>query len=170
MSNNHNEYLRYTEYYIIRGAYHIVNVVNEILTHSACYSVNIKEYLRNQVVLKQVALNEMIRNQNVSKINNNNLNDDDIDEDGFVIIKMRRPKKNKTDLTNINSSSSRNNIIHDTHDINVNVTMDQSVTMDQNKYLKSNINNVNNDIIQQIVESMIKDVITKLHTNTNISS
>ena len=66
MSKN-NEYLRYTEYYIISSAYHIANVVNEILTYSASYSDNIKEYLRNQVVSKQVALNELIRNEDDTK-------------------------------------------------------------------------------------------------------
>ena len=110
MSKN-NEYLRYTEYYIISGAYHIVNVVNEILTHSALYSVNIKEYLRNQVVSKQVALNELIRNENDKKKNNNS-NDEDVDEDGFVVIKMRRSKKNKNELNyTINNTDIHSDII-----------------------------------------------------------
>lgn len=90
MTKSHNEYLRYTEYYIMSGAYHIVNVVNEILTQSACYSVNIKEYLRNQVASKEVALNEAIRNNNHGKLIR--LNDNDVDEDGFVVIKMRKHK------------------------------------------------------------------------------
>lgn len=131
MSKNH-EYLRYTEYYIISGAYHIVNIVNEILTHSASYSVNIKEYLRNQVVSKQVALNELVHNENHKK-KINNLNDDDVDEDGFVVIKMRRPKKNKNEL---------NYIINNT--------------------------DIHSDVIKQVVENMIKDVIKKSCTNTNI--
>ena len=131
MSKN-REYLRYTEYYIISGAYHIVNIVNEILTHSASYSVNIKEYLRNQVVSKQVALNELVHNENHKK-KINNLNDDDVDEDGFVVIKMRRPKKNKNEL---------NYIINNT--------------------------DIHSDVIKQVVENMIKDVIKKSCTNTNI--
>lgn len=83
-------YLFYTEYYLISGAYHIINVVNGILTYSASYSDNMKEYLRNQVASKQVALNEFIRNEQDARVNANP--DNDVDEDGFVVIKMRRPK------------------------------------------------------------------------------
>jgi hypothetical protein len=97
MSNRKNPYLFYTEYYLISGAYQVINVVNGILTYSASYSDNIKEYLRNQVASKQVALNELVHNRNreVTRINANP--DSDIDEDGFVIIKMRRSKKNKNE-------------------------------------------------------------------------
>lgn len=83
-------YLFYTEYYLISGAYHIINVVNGILTYSASYSDNMKEYLRNQVASKQVALNQLIRNEQDARVNVNP--DNDVDEDGFVVIKMRRPK------------------------------------------------------------------------------
>ena len=83
-------YLFYTEYYLISGAYHIINVVNGILTYSASYSDNMKEYLRNQVASKQVTLNEFIRNEQDARVNANP--DNDVDEDGFVVIKMRRPK------------------------------------------------------------------------------
>ena len=107
MSNRKNPYLFYTEYYLISGAYQVINVVNGILTYSASYSDNIKEYLRNQVASKQVALNELVHNRNreVTRINANP--DGDIDEDGFVIIKMRRSKKNKNES---NSSVCTNNI------------------------------------------------------------
>ena len=105
MSKN-NEYLRYTEYYIISSAYHIANVVNEILTYSASYSDNIKEYLRNQVASKQVALNEISRNESE---NNNRINasqnDNDVDEDGFIVIKMRKPKVKNNNNNNNNKSS-----------------------------------------------------------------
>ena len=63
MSRKYNPYIFYSEYYFISGAYHVINVVNEILTYSASCSDNMKEYLRNQVVSKQVALNESIRNE-----------------------------------------------------------------------------------------------------------
>ena len=167
MSRKYNPYIYYTEYYLISGAYQVINVVNGILTYSASYSDNIKEYLRNQVASKQVALNELIRscNENDTRVNSNQ-NESDVDEDGFVVIKMRRSKKNKVELSHINSSSSSNsssissnNIIH--HDIHNN----NNINMDQNKNLKDNIYS---DIIQQIVDDMIKDVIKKLDTNTNI--
>ena len=78
MSRIHNPYLFYTKYYIISGAYQVINVVNEILTYSASYSDNMKEYLRNQVASKQVALNEFIRNEQDARVNANH--DNDVDE------------------------------------------------------------------------------------------
>jgi len=138
MSNRKNPYLFYTEYYLISGAYQVINVVNGILTYSASYSDNVKEYLRNRVALKQVALNELVRNNECNTGANVNANpDNDLDEDGFVVIKMRRPKKNKNECDNVNG----NGIIHD------------------------NISIHNNDIVKQIVENMIKDVVKKLNTN-----
>jgi hypothetical protein len=138
MSNRKNPYLFYTEYYLISGAYQVINVVNGILTYSASYSDNVKEYLRNRVALKQVALNELVRNNECNTGVNVNANpDNDLDEDGFVVIKMRRPKKNKNECDNVNE----NGIIHD------------------------NISIHNNDIVKQIVENMIKDVVKKLNTN-----
>jgi hypothetical protein len=150
MSSNHKEYLRYTEYYIISGAYQIVNIVNEILTHSAYYSVNVKEYLRNQIVSKQVALNEIIRNNNDIKINNN-LNDNDVDEDGFVVIKMRKQKRN-----NINGNSNKvetfinnndNQMLKDVQDV-------QGVQDVQD------VQDVQN--FEEIIEKIISDIISNL--------
>jgi hypothetical protein len=105
MSRNNNPYLFYTQYYLISGAYQVINVVNGILTYSASYSDNIKEYLRNQVASKQVALNELIRNrsENDARVNGNvnNANpDNDLDEDGFVVIKMRKPRTKIINITN----------------------------------------------------------------------
>ena len=134
MSKNHNEYLRYTEYYIISGAYHIVNVVNEILTQSASYSVNIKEYLRNQVVSKQVALNETIRNNNNNNNNNGkiiHLNDNDVDEDGFVVIKMRRQKRH-------NGNNNRTTV---------------AVTTDNDNEILTNV--------QEVIDQLINDIVIK---------
>jgi len=110
MSRKKNPYIFYTEYYLVSGAYQVINVVNEILTYSASYSDNIKEYLRNQVASKQVALNEISRNESE---NNNRINasqnDNDVDEDGFIVIKMRKPKvkntSNPTCTFNANASS-----------------------------------------------------------------
>lgn len=146
-------YLFYTEYYLISGAYHIINIVNGILTYSACYSDNMKEYLRNQVALKQVVLNELIRNENHARTNVNQ-NDNDIDEDGFVVIKMKRPRKNKNEYCHsngINCSNSTNcsnniNIVHD------------NTNNDESKKLKDD-NAIHNDIIQKMLEEMIKNVL-----------
>lgn len=91
MSNKKNPYLFYTEYYLISGAYHIANVVHDVLTYTASYSDNIKGYLHNKVVSKQIMLNEMIHNHNHSSNGINN-NSNDVDEDGFVVIRMRKPK------------------------------------------------------------------------------
>ena len=106
MSRKKNPYIFYTEYYLVSGAYQVINVVNEILTYSASYSDNIKEYLRNQVASKQVALNEISRNESE---NNNRINasqnDNDVDEDGFIVIKMRKPKVKNNNNNNNNKSS-----------------------------------------------------------------
>ena len=88
MSNIKNPYLFYTEYYLISGAYRVVNILNDVLTYSASYSDNIKGYLHSRVLSKQIMLDEMM-NHNHSSIRNNS---NDVDEDGFVVIKMRRPK------------------------------------------------------------------------------
>lgn len=102
MSNRKNPYLFYTEYYLISGAYQVINVVNGILTYSASYSDNIKEYLRNQVASKQVVLNELTRNNecNTTRVNGNANPDNDLDEDGFVVIKMRKPRTKIINITN----------------------------------------------------------------------
>lgn len=150
-------YLLYTEYYIISGAYFIVDVINGALTYSAHYSDNFKGYLHSKVASKQFALNEFIRSQNDLKINDN-LNDNDVDEDGFVVIKPRRSKKNKTNLSNI--------IIKNIN-ADQNIISDQNINSDQNKDFKSDIQY---DVIEQIVQNMIKDVIKKLCAHENISS
>ena len=146
-------YLLYTEYYIISGAYFIVDIINGVLTYSASYSDNFKGYLHSKVASKQVVLNEMIRNQNDSKINNSN--DDDVDEDGFVVIKTRRTKKNKINLNDNNNSN----------DTTTNQNLNQNVNMDQIKGFNSD-----SDIIEQVVEDMIKDVIKRLCSHENITN
>jgi hypothetical protein len=162
MSRKYNPYIFYTEYYLISGAYQVINVVNGILTYSASYSDNIKEYLRNQVASKQVALNELIRNRNENdtRVNGNANPDNDLDEDGFVVIKMRRPKKNKNECDDSNNDNKNDNINGNgsANAIHANINMDQNVS------LKCNIHN---DIVQQIVENMIKDVVEKLNIKAN---
>jgi len=162
MSRKYNPYIFYTEYYLISGAYQVINVVNGILTYSASYSDNIKEYLRNQVASKQVALNELIRNRNENdtRVNGNANPDNDLDEDGFVVIKMRRPKKNKNECDDSNNDNKNDNINGNgsANAIHANINMAQNVS------LKCNIHN---DIVQQIVENMIKDVVEKLNIKAN---
>lgn len=117
MSNRKNPYLFYTEYYIISGAYHIVNVVHDVLTYSASCSDNIKGYLHSKVINKKIILDEIVYNNGVVKTN-----DADVDEDGFVVIRTRRPKlKNDatvatvTDVTDTytNSAEIINNMLNE---------------------------------------------------------
>ena len=170
MSKN-NEYLRYTEYYIISSAYHIANVVNEILTYSASYSDNIKEYLRNQVVSKQVALNELIRNEDDTKTNNNP--DNDVDEDGFVVIKMRKPKpKNSNPIHIISNTYSNHSDITSLPAMSITMHNETSLTQASTpKQCKSDVNTkqefrllVVEEVIEQVMRDIISDVITKLDT------
>jgi hypothetical protein len=160
MSRKYNPYVHYTEYYLISGAYQVINVVNEILTYSASYSDNIKEYLRNKVESKQVALNELIHNrsENDARVNGNTNPDNDLDEDGFVVIKMRRPKKNKNEFHDSNNDNKNDNI----HGNGSASAIHANINMDQNVSLKCNIHN---DIVKQIVDNMIKDVVEKLSKN-----
>jgi len=152
MSRKLNPYVFYTEYYLISGAYQVINIVNGILTYSASCSDNIKEYLRNQVASKQVALNELIRNKNENNTKiNTNQNDSDIDEDGFVVIKMRRPKnKIKTDTVRSSSYTPLNTL-------NVNKYDCDSL----NSYENENRKNEYDLVVKEIVECLINDVIKR---------
>ena len=111
MSNIKNPYLFYTEYYLISGAYRVVNILNDVLTYSASYSDNIKGYLHSRVVSKQIMLNEMM-NHNHSSIGHNS---NDVDDDGFVVIKMRRPKL-KNDAVTVTSKNIECNNMNVNHD------------------------------------------------------
>jgi hypothetical protein len=151
MSNNNNnrnsEYLYYTEYYVISGVYHFIHMVNEILTYSASCSDNIKGYLHNKVLIKKANLNELIRNNQNDVYNkkidsNGNENNNDVDEDGFVVIKTRRSKKNRNDHSN-------NIICHN-----------------ENNYNNIQNDNDNDKIVKQIIENMIKEVIKKIDSTS----
>lgn len=145
MSREVNPYVFYTEYYLISGAYQFINIVNGILTYSAFCSDNIKEYLRNQVVSKQVVLNELVRNKNENKTNQN---DSDVDEDGFVVIKMRRPKnKIKTDTVR-SLSCTLNTLNVNKSDCDTNLNTYQNETR-KNEY---------DLVVKEIVECLINDV------------
>lgn len=151
MSNRKNPYLFYTEYYIISGAYQFINVVNGILTYSASYSDNIKEYLRNQVASKQVALNELIRNEHDARVNAKQ-NESDVDEDGFVIIKMRKQKiKNKCDVITSNSTYMLNENTCENGNVNVKKEEDHD------------------RIIKEFIERLINDVVNNDVVNNNFN-
>jgi len=77
-----NKYLFYTQYYFIAGVYHVVNVVNNMLSYSASYSSGVKEYLHDKVLIKQTIINKIIADENKKKY--------EFDEDDYVIIKMRK--------------------------------------------------------------------------------
>ena len=77
-----NKYLFYTQYYLIAGVYHVVNVVNNMLSYSASYSSGVKEYLEEKVLLKKTIIDEIIADENKKKY--------EFDEDDYVIIKMRK--------------------------------------------------------------------------------
>jgi hypothetical protein len=77
-----NKYLFYTQYYLIAGVYHVVNVVNNMLSYSASYSSGVKEYLEEKVLLKKTIIDEIVADENKKKF--------EFDEDDYVIIKIRK--------------------------------------------------------------------------------
>jgi len=85
-----NIFLFYTQYYIISGVYHVVNVVNSILNYSANCSSGVKEYLHDNKVLLQKTIMK-------------NTKKDEFDEDDYVVIKMRKVK-NVDIIVNNNSA------------------------------------------------------------------
>lgn len=138
-----NPYLLYTEYYLISGAYHIIDIVNDVLTYSAFYSDNFKGYLHSKVVSKKIILNDVI---NIKMTNNVNNNNDEVDEDGFVVIKMRKQKiKNNFGVVTSNSSY----ILNENNCENANI----SVKKEQDQPTM--------DIIEEVIERLINDVIGK---------
>lgn len=145
MSNRKNPYLFYTEYYIISGAYHVVNVVHDVLTYTASCSDNIKGYLHSKVINKKILLEEIVNNNNNSAASAKN-NDADVDEDGFVVIRMRRPKiKNDATATTTISALVSNT---DT-DTKSTVTMNLDHSLDKNA-AHSIINKLLNDILDNL--------------------
>ncbi len=146
MSNRKNPYLFYTEYYIISGAYHVVNVVHDVLTYTASCSDNIKGYLHSKVINKKILLEEIVNNNNNSAAVAKN-NDADVDEDGFVVIRMRRPKiKNDATVTTTTISALVSNTDTDTKST---VTMNLDHSLDKNA-AHSIINKLLNDILDNL--------------------
>ena len=149
-------YLFYTEYYLISGAYQIINVVNGILTYSASYSDNMKEYLRNQVASKQVALNQLIRNEQDAKDARVNANpDNDVDEDGFVVIKMRRPKPK--DVHTIHTHTHTHS--DDSHVASLSA-MTTPTSMPIQSESESNIKEECNVLLQKVIEQVMRNIIS----------
>ena len=178
MSSRKNPYLFYTEYYFISGAYQVINVVNGILTYSASYSDNIKEYLRNQVESKQVAWNELIRNNECdTRVNVNNANtDNDVDEDGFVVIKMRRPKNKNIHSIHVVSNMDNN---HSDGGIAlfppVHNEKSSSLTQISLPFQSESESNIKEEcdvllqkVTEQVMRDIISDVITKLETTNKL--
>jgi hypothetical protein len=169
MSRRHNPYLFYTEYYLISGAYQVINVVNGILTYSASYSDNIKEYLRNQVASKQVVLNELVRSQHDAGVNANPEND--VDEDGFVVVKMRKTKPKNANP--IRTHSDRGDSVVSSLPV-MPITMHNETSLTQasrHKQCKSYINTkqefrllVVEEVIEHVMRDIISDVIVKIDT------
>ena len=77
-----NKYLFYTQYYLTAGVYHVVNVVNNMLSYSATYSSGVKEYLEEKVLLQKTIIDEINADANKKKF--------EFDEDDYVIIKKRK--------------------------------------------------------------------------------
>ncbi len=146
MSNRKNPYLFYTEYYIISGAYHIVNVVNDVLNYTASCSDHIKGYLQSKVINKKMMLNEIVYNNNVVVKNN----DPDVDEDGFVVIKMRRPKIKNDSIIN----ASNNTVINSTAVIN---STDLKTTMSNTRQII-----LDTDSSNTIVKNILNDILNQL--------
>ena len=150
-------YLFYTEYYLISGAYQVINVVNGILTYSASYSDNIKEYLRNQVASKQVALNQLIRNEQDSRVNANP--DNDVDEDGFVVIKMRKPKPK--DVHTIHTHTHTHS--GDSHVASLpamTIPMPMPIPIPFQSESESNIKEECNVLLQKVIEQVMRNIIS----------
>lgn len=142
MSNRKNPYLFYTEYYIISGAYHVVNVVHDVLTYTASYSDNIKGYLHSKVINKKILLDEIVNSNNNNCAAKNN--DTDVDEDGFVVIRMRRPK--------IKNNASAVTDVVDTVAIPV-TNFTNSMTM---------TTNLDNTLANSIINSILNDILDNL--------
>jgi hypothetical protein len=143
MSNRKNPYLFYTEYYIISGAYHVVNVVHDVLTYTASCSDNIKGYLHSKVINKKIILNEIVNNNGSTKNN-----DTDVDEDGFVVIRMRRPKKNDAlaalvPVTRVTDVPNTDTATKSTVTTNLDNILDKNLA-------HSIINNILNDILDNL--------------------
>lgn len=138
-----NKYLFYTQYYLIAGVYHVVNVVNNMLSYSASYSSGVKEYLEEKVQLQKTIIDEIIADENKKKF--------EFDEDDYVIIKMRKAVVVQSVVPvpiPVPKTFENNENIN-----NMNATVDEIVNEMINKaVLSSTVNTIVNDIINNAVD------------------
>ena len=137
-----NKYLFYTQYYLIAGVYHVVNVVNNMLSYSASYSSGVKEYLEEKVQLQKTIIDEIIADENKKKF--------EFDEDDYVIIKMRKAVvvQSVVPVLAVPKTFENNENIN-----NMNTTVDEIVNEMINKaVLSSTVNTIVNDIINNAVD------------------
>ena len=139
-----NKYLFYTQYYLIAGVYHVVNVVNNMLSYSASYSSGVKEYLEEKVQLQKTIIDEIIADANKKKF--------EFDEDDYVIIKMRKAPISSVSVIlpvlAVPKTFENNENIN-----NMNTTVDEIVNEMINKaVLSSTVNTIVNDIINNAVD------------------
>ena len=143
-----NKYLFYTQYYLIAGVYHVVNVVNNMLSYSASYSSGVKEYLEEKVQLQKTIIDEIIADENKKKF--------EFDEDDYVIIKMRKAPISSVSVIlpvpiPVPKTFENNENIN-----NMNTTVDEIVNEMINKaVLSSTVNTIVNDIINNAVDIVV---------------
>ena len=142
-----NKYLFYTQYYLIAGVYHVVNVVNNMLSYSASYSSGVKEYLEEKVQLQKTIIDEIIADENKKKF--------EFDEDDYVIIKMRKAPISSVSVIlpvlAVPKTFENNENIN-----NMNTTVDEIVNEMINKaVLSSTVNTIVNDIINNAVDIVV---------------
>jgi hypothetical protein len=136
-----NKYLFYTQYYLIAGVYHVVNVVNTMLSYSASYSSGVKEYLEEKVLLQKTIIDEIVADENKKKF--------EFDEDDYVIIKMRKAVVIQSVVpVPVPKTFENNENIN-----NMNATVDEIVNEMINKaVLSATVNTIVNDIINNAVD------------------
>ena len=143
-----NKYLFYTQYYLIAGVYHVVNVVNNMLSYSANYSSGVKEYLEEKVQLQKTIIDEIIADANKKKY--------EFDEDDYVIIKMRKAPISSVSVilpVPIPVPKTFENNENNENINNMNATVDEIVNEMINKaVLSSTVNTIVNDIINNAVD------------------
>ena len=140
-----NKYLFYTQYYLIAGVYHVVNVVNNMLSYSASYSSGVKEYLEEKVQLQKTIIDEIIADENKKKF--------EFDEDDYVIIKMRKAVvvQSVVPVLAVPKTFENNENIN-----NMKTTVDEIVNEMINKaVLSSTVNTIVNDIINNAVDIVV---------------
>jgi hypothetical protein len=140
-----NKYLYYTQYYLIAGVYHVVNVVNNMLSYSASYSSGVKEYLEEKVQLQKTIIDEIIADENKKKF--------EFDEDDYVIIKTRKAAVVVQSVVPVPVPKTFENNADDNNMNNMNATVDEIVNEMINKaVLYSTVDAIVNDIINNAVD------------------